>query len=361
MRTYLSEPMGGRGRPSDLVPLALALFGALTAVSAGKRALEGDAAFLIFWLVATPGALAVLHLVQSRREISGRAPISAVAAAALIVCFGAGALSGSTVVADLALAAVVLAGGVATRSRLLMVCGIGVGASTAVLGAVGASAALVTAATGLVLFASGALAARNPGRSARKVDRAAAKVCAAAFTEDPAMVALVPRSPSRRAAMLRLWFRGLLRIARRFAGRQPTVIRGHDDVSALCVVYEPGRYPPPSWSAAMAAAGPLRGGPLAAIGAGRWLAAREAQHPEEPHLYLETLATAPQAQGQGIGSAALRGLCREADVRALPILLHTNKRENISWYARFGFDVVREMRLPHGAHEWLLRRPPAAP
>jgi GNAT superfamily N-acetyltransferase len=345
----------------------LALFGVLTAVSGGKRGLEGEAAFVVFWLVAAPLAIAVLQFAQVRREVSDRALVPAGVSAALIVCFGAGALSGSTVVADLALAAALLAGGAATRISVLTLCGLGVGASTAALGALGASAALVTAATGLVLLACGALAertgwpavrpARDRGRSSKEVDRAAAEVCAAAFDKDPAMVALVPRSRSRRQAMLRLWFRGLLRIARRFAGRQPEIVCSAGEVSAVCVVFEPDHYPPPSWTTAIAAPGPLRGGLRAAIDAGRWLAAREAQHPDEPHLYVETLATTPERQGQGIGSTALRELCREADRRSLPILLHTNNRENISWYARFGFEVIRAMTLPHGAPEWLLRRP----
>ena len=141
--------------------MALALFGFLTAVSAGKRALEGDSAFLIFWLVAAPLAIAVLQVAQVRREVADRALLPAGVSAALIVCFGAGALSGSTVVADLALAAGLLAGGVATRLSPLTRCGLGVGASTAVLGALGASAAVVTVATGLVLLACGALAERN--------------------------------------------------------------------------------------------------------------------------------------------------------------------------------------------------------
>jgi hypothetical protein len=230
----------------------LALFGVLTAVSGGKRGLEGEAAFVVFWLVAAPLAIAVLQFAQVRREVSDRALVPAGVSAALIVCFGAGALSGSTVVADLALAAALLAGGAATRISVLTLCGLGVGASTAALGALGASAALVTAATGLVLLACGALAertgwpavrpARDRGRSSKEVDRAAAEVCAAAFDEDPAMVALVPRSRSRRQAMLRLWFRGLLRIARRFAGRQPEIVCSAGEVSAVCVVFEPDHY-----------------------------------------------------------------------------------------------------------------------
>jgi len=86
--------------------------------------------------------------------------------------------------------------------------------------------------------------------------------------------------------------------------------------------------------------------------------AREHHHPREPHIYLETLATAPAHQGRGAGSSLLHDLCAEADRRRLPIVLHTNAVANLAFYERFGFVVTREARLPTGAQEWTMRRAP---
>ncbi len=187
----------------------------------------------------------------------------------------------------------------------------------------------------------------------------AAAVCADAFESDPGMRALAPHAATRHA-MLRMWFRGLIRIARRHAGRPIVGAYAEGELVAVCGAFEPGRYPVPIRSAILAAPGPMRAGPRVARGALRWLIARDENHPRKPHLYLETLATAPTHQGQGIGSALLRQLCSEADHRQLPILLYTNNPRNLEYYERFGFVIVRITELPTGASEWLMRRTPGA-
>jgi ribosomal protein S18 acetylase RimI-like enzyme len=181
-------------------------------------------------------------------------------------------------------------------------------------------------------------------------------ICAEAFLGDPAMVALIPRSEARRRTMLRRWFRALLGIARRWSGRPPMAVFYGDELTAVAIAYDEGRYPAPSRSGLLAAPGMVLAGPWAVMRSLRWMLARERHHPRDPHIYLETLAVAPTRQRQGAGTMLLEALCEDADRRVLPIVLHTNHPDNLPYYMRFGFEVEHEATLPHGPREWLMRR-----
>ena len=362
---------------------ALLLFGALTIASAAKRELEGPTAFIAFWSLAAPAA-SVLLWIRVRRSAAPLATAAVAAATVLIVLtFAVGAATGSSAAADTALGLGLMAIGTAAGLRLLVACGATIASLALLLAVLGPeSEALVPAVTGSALMAWG-IAGRGAGRTrhsspprpspaissaqpasfstgglARSRERAAAVLCAEAFLEDPAMVALRPGSHSARRRLLRRWFRGLLRIARLRARREPMVALDEGELVALAVAYEPGTYPPPSWTAGLAATGPALAGPRVSLRVLRWMVARERSHPGYRHLYLETLATAPAHQGWGVGTALLRQLCDEADRRALPIALHTNNPRNVPYYERFRFAVERQELLPHGPTEWLMKRAP---
>ncbi len=92
----------------------------------------------------------------------------------------------------------------------------------------------------------------------------------------------------------------------------------------------------------------------------RLLGAVDARHPKEPHWYLALLGVDPSVQGRGIGTLLLEPGLARCDEEGLPAYLETQKPENVSWYARVGFAVVEEVRLP--GHRcppmWTLLREP---
>jgi ribosomal protein S18 acetylase RimI-like enzyme len=94
----------------------------------------------------------------------------------------------------------------------------------------------------------------------------------------------------------------------------------------------------------------------------RFLSEVDRHHPRAPHWYLATLGTAPERQGRGIGSALLaEGLAR-IDAAGEPAYLESSKERNVPFYARFGFDVIEELRLGAGTPPmWLMWREPRAP
>jgi ribosomal protein S18 acetylase RimI-like enzyme len=85
----------------------------------------------------------------------------------------------------------------------------------------------------------------------------------------------------------------------------------------------------------------------------------EDHHPDGPHLYLSILGTDPEQQGRGVGSALIAPGLQLADEEGLSCYLESSKEQNIAFYARHGFVVREEIRLPNGGPPlWLMWRDP---
>ena len=87
----------------------------------------------------------------------------------------------------------------------------------------------------------------------------------------------------------------------------------------------------------------------------------EKHHPREPHWYLALLGTAPDAQGTGIGGALISTITRRCDRDGLPAYLESSKEENVSYYARHGFEVTEELRVGGGPTLWAMWSEPREP
>lgn len=89
------------------------------------------------------------------------------------------------------------------------------------------------------------------------------------------------------------------------------------------------------------------------------LTALEREHPRTPpHWYLSILGTDPDAQGRGLGAAVLAPVLERCDADGVAAYLESSKERNIAYYARHGFRVVRELRLPRGPRVWAMWREP---
>jgi ribosomal protein S18 acetylase RimI-like enzyme len=80
-------------------------------------------------------------------------------------------------------------------------------------------------------------------------------------------------------------------------------------------------------------------------------------HPRSPpHWYLSLLATDPDARGRGLGSAALQPVLERCDSDGVAAYLESSKARNLGFYARLGFRVTGELRLPGGPRIWPMWR-----
>ena len=77
----------------------------------------------------------------------------------------------------------------------------------------------------------------------------------------------------------------------------------------------------------------------------------------EPHWYLWLLGVAPEAQRRGIGRRLLEPILDRADREGVPCYLETQTTGNVAFYAKSGFEVIREDVEPVcGLPIWFLRR-----
>jgi GNAT superfamily N-acetyltransferase len=81
----------------------------------------------------------------------------------------------------------------------------------------------------------------------------------------------------------------------------------------------------------------------------------------EPHYYLAILGTDPRFQRTGAGSAALAPVLERCDTEGLPAYLETQKEENIAYYARHRFEVLKKIEVGGCPPLWTLLRAPKSP
>jgi ribosomal protein S18 acetylase RimI-like enzyme len=92
--------------------------------------------------------------------------------------------------------------------------------------------------------------------------------------------------------------------------------------------------------------------------AGGW-AGLERRHPASPpHWYLAVLGVDPASQGRGLGSALLEPVLARCDADGIGAYVESSKERNIDFYARHGFRVTGEPRLPRGPLVWTMWREP---
>ncbi|MGH9008839.1 MAG: GNAT family N-acetyltransferase [Acidimicrobiia bacterium] len=99
----------------------------------------------------------------------------------------------------------------------------------------------------------------------------------------------------------------------------------------------------------------------AAETADRLLAALERMdqvHPHDSHAYLFFLATLPQWQSRGIGSAVMREVLDRCDRDRTPAYLEATTLDSQRLYLRHGFEVTGEILLPDGPSMWPMWREP---
>jgi len=170
-----------------------------------------------------------------------------------------------------------------------------------------------------------------------------AAVLAAAFATDPPLSWLVPDA-GRREALLRRHFAASIPL---YAAAGSMWVA--DDLTAAALWVAPGAYPfrlreelrvLPS-RLAVFGRWPRRG-----IGAQRAL---ERHHPHEPpHWYLDYIGVEPAGQGRGTGSALLAPMLARCDMEGRAAYLNAGSPRSRDLYARHGFEVLAELRLPLG-------------
>ncbi|MCB2080124.1 MAG: GNAT family N-acetyltransferase [Novosphingobium sp.] len=79
--------------------------------------------------------------------------------------------------------------------------------------------------------------------------------------------------------------------------------------------------------------------------------------PDFAYWYLQFVGVHPEAQGTGLGSAAIRAGLEQAEGAGLPVYLEAAKAENVAIYRKLGFRITQEWDIPDGGpHFWGMLR-----
>ncbi|MFT4049163.1 MAG: GNAT family N-acetyltransferase [Solirubrobacterales bacterium] len=193
-------------------------------------------------------------------------------------------------------------------------------------------------------------------REASAADRAAlAASLAEAFFDDPVSIWCIPPEHLRRPVLTR-FFAEYVRQKERYGtvwcdesragaavwappGKSKMSIR--DTIAMLSKVFHPRLAPR---------------GPMLGIGA---LQTERKQPKAQDFFYLAALGVDPSAQGRGLGSKLLQPALDICDEDRVGAYLESSKPDNVDFYARHGFRVVGEHRLPRGPVIPLMYRDPA--
>src|SRR5438067_2823079 len=172
----------------------------------------------------------------------------------------------------------------------------------------------------------------------------ASDILARAFHDDPAWVWLIPDEEKRRQLLPWLSRVGF-EVTAADLWTTPGTVRG----AARWV--PPGRRPMrvgPMLRALVTT--PFRLGSAIApfLAYGRAVEALRAETMPDPHWYLAGIGVEPTAQGRGVGAALLEPGLTAATRAGLPAVLLTNNEANLPFYARHGFEVVRQGQTPKG-------------
>ncbi len=188
---------------------------------------------------------------------------------------------------------------------------------------------------------------------------AAVRVLARAFRDNPLNVAVIGNAPERRLRSnvhgMRATLGATFGRAHILAARPPAPEHMSDVATPLpplpslptgfLLAIAPFGYPPPSPSVFAQLRCLFGQGPRTMSRWAQVYKTLEAVHPQEPHWYLGVLGVDPDFQGRGLGTALLNAFLRRVDSDSAPGYLETDRRENVRFYERVGFETVREVSV----------------
>ncbi len=77
--------------------------------------------------------------------------------------------------------------------------------------------------------------------------------------------------------------------------------------------------------------------------------------PSTPHYYLYAIGCRPAERGKGYGGQLMEVGLEKANLDGLPVYLESSKESNISFYRRYGFEVMKKIVPTQGCPPlWLM-------
>ena len=172
--------------------------------------------------------------------------------------------------------------------------------------------------------------------------------------DNPLHVRVFGANPDRREAALIRMFEALLR--QYMSKGEILGAFSSSTLIGVCGMVQPGSCQPTGAEKLRLlpaiVAGSSLGGTVRVL---RWNVAWSGQDPKEAHWHLGPVAIERHLQGKGVGSELLREFCSRMDASDSMAYLEIDKRENVPFYERFGFQVTAEQQVL-GVPNWFMVR-----
>jgi ribosomal protein S18 acetylase RimI-like enzyme len=84
-------------------------------------------------------------------------------------------------------------------------------------------------------------------------------------------------------------------------------------------------------------------GPGATVRLSAWLSSWAKNDSSDAHWHIGPIGVDPDVQGKGIGRRMMDACCTSLDDNSANGVLETDKPENVRFYRKFGFEVVKEV------------------
>jgi ribosomal protein S18 acetylase RimI-like enzyme len=183
----------------------------------------------------------------------------------------------------------------------------------------------------------------------------ASEMLARAFQDDPAWEWVLP-SARRRAVLLPWLFRANFEVTDAEAWTTADGVLG---CARWIAPGPPQMHVAPMLRALVATPLRLREATQRFFAYGRAVEAMRTAATPGPHWYLAGIGVDAGSRRGGIGTALLQpGIDHSVEDR-VPCTLLTNNEDNVAFYARRGFEIVREGRTPDdGPPAWVMHRKP---
>jgi ribosomal protein S18 acetylase RimI-like enzyme len=183
---------------------------------------------------------------------------------------------------------------------------------------------------------------------------------AQAFRDDPAWVYVAPDAQRRLSTLIKL-YRGFVAIQI----RSQQMYGVGDPLQGVAIWNVPNRHQPSPLNSLNLNTLKLMFTPgMRPVSKRLWQISRptevvKKEHIREPnYYYLEAVAVAPEAQGQGLASKLIRPFLAQADAQSMSMYLDTFKESNVRIYKHYGFVCLEQRDVPElGLRLWLMRRP----
>ncbi len=185
------------------------------------------------------------------------------------------------------------------------------------------------------------------------VRETAVGILARAFRDNPLNCAVIGGGPERRLRSVVHGMRGAIRSA---MGRS-TILLGlrRESPAGVLVAVPPGRFPGPQSGLFEQLRSLLGQGVRVSTRWGEVSRAFMEVHPVEPHWYLSLLGVDPPHQGHGVGLGLIEHWLAAIEQENLPSYLETDRKENVAFYQRVGFQVELELKVLE-TPVWCMRR-----